>query len=68
MDWVQLLQGWSHFEEAVYFLPLTPQNFLVLILSISEGRKVCHFTVADDTNLLYTNNCIKKLNTMLNED
>ena len=23
MDGVQLPQGWSHFEEAVYFLPLT---------------------------------------------
>ena len=32
MDGVQLPQGYSHFEEAVYFLPLRPQKFLVLIL------------------------------------
>ena len=37
MDGVQLPQGWSHFEEAVYFLPLSSQKFLVLILSTSEG-------------------------------
>ena len=36
---VQLPQGESHFEEAVYFLPLTSQNFLVLTLSTSEGWK-----------------------------
>ena len=40
MDGVQLPQGYSHFEEAVYFLPFTSQNFLVLILSTSEGWKV----------------------------
>ena len=39
MDGVQLPQGYSHFEEAVYFLPLSSQKFLVLILSISEGWK-----------------------------
>ena len=39
MDGVQLPQGYSHFEEAVYFLPLSSQKFLVLILSTSEGRK-----------------------------
>ena len=37
MDGVQLLQGYSHFEEAVYFLPFSSQKFLVLILSTSEG-------------------------------
>ena len=37
MDGVQLPQGYSHFEEAVYFLPLSSQKFLVLILSTSEG-------------------------------
>ena len=26
MDGVQLPQGYSHFEEAVYFLPLVPRN------------------------------------------
>ena len=39
MDGVQLSQGYSHFEEAVYFLPLSPQKFLVLTLSTSEGWK-----------------------------
>ena len=37
MDRVQLPQGYSHFEEAVYFLPFSSQKFLVLILSTSEG-------------------------------
>ena len=37
MDGVQLPQDYSHFEEAVYFLPLSSQKFLVLILSTSEG-------------------------------
>ena len=36
MDGVQLPQGYSHFEEAVYFLPLSSQKSLVLILSTSE--------------------------------
>ena len=40
MDGIQLPQGWIHFEEAVYFLPLSSQNFLVLILPTSEGWKV----------------------------
>ena len=31
MDGVQLPQGQSHFEEAVYFSPLGSQKFLVLI-------------------------------------
>ena len=39
MAGVQLPQGCSHFEEAVYFLPLSYQKFLVLILSTSEGWK-----------------------------
>ena len=39
MDGVQLPQGYSHLEEAVYFLPFSSQNFLVLILSTSEGWK-----------------------------
>ena len=39
MDGVQLLQGYSHFEEAVYFLPLSSQTFLLLILPTSEGWK-----------------------------
>ena len=39
MDGVQLPQGYSHFEEAVYFLPLSFQKFPVLILSTSERWK-----------------------------
>ena len=39
MDGVQLPQGYGHFEEPVYFLPLSSQKFLVLILSTSEGWK-----------------------------
>ena len=35
----KLPQGYSHFVEAVYFLPFSPQKFLVLILSTSEGWK-----------------------------
>ena len=38
-DGVQLLQGYSHFEKALYFLLLSPQKFLALILSTSEGWK-----------------------------
>ena len=34
-DGVQLPQGYSHFEEAVYFLQFSSQKFLVLILSTS---------------------------------
>ena len=39
MDGVQLPQGKSHFEEAVYFLPLSSQKSLVLTLSTSERQK-----------------------------
>ena len=39
MDGIQLPQGLSHFEESVYFLPLSPEKFLVLNLSTSEGWK-----------------------------
>ena len=39
MDGVQLPQGSSYFKEAVYFLPLSSQKFLVLILLTSEGWK-----------------------------
>ena len=35
--WFQLPQGYSYFEEAVYFLPFSSQKFLVLILSTSGG-------------------------------
>ena len=39
MDGVQLPQGCSHFEGAVYFLPLSSQKFLVLILLTSKEWK-----------------------------
>ena len=39
MDWIQLSWLQNHFEETVYFLFLIPQEFLVLIWSISEGWK-----------------------------
>ena len=39
MDGVQLPQSLSHFEEAVYFLPLSSHKFLVLILSTLEEWK-----------------------------
>ena len=39
MDGVQLPQGQSHFEEAVYFSPKSSEKLLVLILSTSEGWK-----------------------------
>ena len=39
MDRVQLPQCKSHFKEAVYFLPLSPLKFLVLILLTSEVWK-----------------------------
>ena len=39
MDGVQLPQGSSYFEEAVYFLRLSSQKFLFLILLTSERWK-----------------------------
>ena len=39
MDRVHLPQGYSHYEETVYFLPLSPQEVLVPIWSTSEGWK-----------------------------
>ena len=39
MDGVQLSQAYSHFVEAVYFLPFSSQKFLVLISSTLEGWK-----------------------------
>ena len=39
MDGIQLPQGYSLFAEAVYFLSLGSQKFLVLTLSTSEGWK-----------------------------
>ena len=39
MDGVQLPQGYSHFQEAVYFLPFSSQKFLVLILPTTGGWK-----------------------------
>ena len=39
LDGVQLPQGYSHLEEADYFLILSSQKFLVLVLLTSEGWK-----------------------------
>ena len=39
IDGVQLPEGYSYFEEEVYFLPLSSQKFLILILSTLEGWK-----------------------------
>ena len=39
MDGVHLPQGYSHFEEAVYFITLSFQKFLTLILSTFEEWK-----------------------------
>ena len=39
MDEFQLSEGYSHFEEADYFLPLSSQIYLVLILPTLEGLK-----------------------------
>ena len=36
---VRLPQGLSNFEEAIYFLRLSSQKFLVLILSTLDGWK-----------------------------
>ena len=35
MDGVQLPQGYSHFEEAVYFLPFSSQKFLGILFGES---------------------------------
>ena len=49
MDGVQLSQGQNHFKEAVYFLPLSSQKCLVLILSTSKDETLSqpwsHFVV-----------------------
>ena len=39
MDGIQLPQGYIHFEEAVYFIPLSSQKILVPIISTSEEWK-----------------------------
>ena len=43
-----------------------PQGLFINLNLAIKHCKVHHF--ANDTNLLYTNNSIKKLNTMLNKD
>ena len=53
MDGVQLPQGYSHFEEAVYFLPLSSQKFLVLkpgITSVKDKNKSAN--VLNDLSLI----------------
>ena len=39
MDGFKLPHGQSHFKEAVYFLPLNSQKFLLIILWTLEGGK-----------------------------
>ena len=39
MNGVQLRQYYSHFEEAVYFLPISSPKLLVVLLSTLEGCK-----------------------------
>ena len=39
MGGIELPQGYTHFQEAIYFLPVSSQKILVLILSTAEGRK-----------------------------
>ena len=38
MDGVQLSERQSHYEETVYFLPVSPQEFLVLIYATPEQQ------------------------------
>ena len=40
IDGVQLSQGYSHFEEAVYFLPFSSQKFLVLIYQPRKDERL----------------------------
>ena len=48
---------------------LGPLLFLFYINDVNLAIKYCNFHhFADDTNLLYTNNSIKKLSKMLNKD
>ena len=58
MDGVQLPQGYNHFEKAVYFLPLSSQKFLVLILPTSEGWYSLQLLVNPlQKNPTYTDTC-----------
>ena len=49
MDGVQLPQGYSHFEEAVYFLPL--KRFLDLCLYYFYSIKAVSWITADDMHV-----------------
>ena len=40
MDGIQLPQGYSHFKEAVYFLPFNSQKSLVLIMSPQKDERL----------------------------
>ena len=52
MSGVQLVPGWSHFEGAVYFLPLSSQKFWVLILpNINRINNRLVFKIKDEYNL-----------------
>ena len=56
MDGVQLPQGYSHFEEAVYFLPFSSQKFLILIYRPRKNERLSQpwsHPVVLDTGLLH---------------
>ena len=57
MDGVQLPQGYSHFEEAVYFLPFSSQKFVVLIfvLKIQKSRRNAKNAIKKDFYKLMNN-------------
>ena len=49
---VQLPQGYSHFEEAVYFLPLSSQKFLVLIYQPQTDERLLQMCLLDISQLV----------------
>ena len=54
MDGVQQPQGDSHFEEAVYFLPFSPQKFLVLNSWYSKFQSCVEITTHQVTTSYHT--------------
>ena len=57
MGGVQLPQGYSHVEEAVYFLPFSSQKFVVLIfvLKIQKSRRNAKNAIKKDFYKLMNN-------------
>ena len=63
MDGVQLPQGYSHFEETVYFLPFSSQKFLVKIFltpGLLPTRTCAYQAVGDVTFSEYFANVINE--------